>query len=147
MIILKKGMSFGRIRFNQGKGVINPRLPQILLNIGFQTCIFYGFILPGNLVSQSALYNNTLFNVSRFFEKITQNVYSYESKSLLKKLCELYNSYLPFNGIGQEKQILREILVRKSHCVMIRGEFRTPSNISDEANIRYLSWEKPYHEF
>ena len=147
MIILKKGMSFGRIRFNQGKGVINPRLPQILLNIGFQTCIFYGFILPGNLVSQSALYNNTLFNVSRFFEKITQNVYSYESKSLLKKLCELYNSYLPFNGMGQEKQILRGILVRKSHCVMIRGEFRTPSNNSDGANIRYLSWEKPYHEF
>ena len=51
MIIQKKGMSFGRIRFNQSKGVINPRLPQILLNIGFQTYIFYGFILPGNLVS------------------------------------------------------------------------------------------------
>lgn len=31
MIILKQGMSFGRIRFNQGKGVINPRLPQILV--------------------------------------------------------------------------------------------------------------------
>ena len=51
MIIQKKGMSFGRIHFNQSKGVINPRLPQILVNVGFQTYIFYGFILPGNLVS------------------------------------------------------------------------------------------------
>ena len=43
----KKVMSFGRTPFNQSKGVIN----QILLNTGFQTDVFYGFILLENFVS------------------------------------------------------------------------------------------------
>ena len=51
MIIQKTGNNFGRIPFNQSKGVISPRLPQTLLSIAFQTYVFYGFILPGNLVS------------------------------------------------------------------------------------------------
>ena len=136
MIIQKRGISFGRTPFNQSKGVLN----KILLNTGFQTDIFYGFFLPGKLVSGSLLYSNTLFDVFWFFEGITQNGSLYKSKFLLKKLTMwTYNLYLPFDGNGQEKQIWRGILVRKSHCLTIRGEFRTPSNINDGAKSHYLS--------
>ena len=42
-------------------------------------------------------------------------------------------SYLPFYCNFQEKQFLKEILGRKSPCIMIRSKFRTLSNISQGA--------------
>ena len=37
---------------------------------------------------------------------------------------------------------MKGILVRKSHCIMIREEFRLLSNINDEAESCYLFWQK-----
>ena len=37
---------------------------------------------------------------------------------------------------------MKGILVRKSHCIMIRDEFRSLSNINDEAESCYLFWQK-----
>ena len=43
--------------------------------------------------------------------------------SLLKKLTmRMHLSYLPFNYNSQEKQFLKGILVRKSHCIMIKSK-------------------------
>ena len=51
-------------------------------------------------------------------------------------------SYLPFYCIFQVKQFLKEILIRKSDCMMIRGEFRNLPNINDGADSHDLFCHK-----
>ena len=43
---------------------------------------------------------------------------------------------------SEENLFMKGILVRKSHCIMIRDEFRSLSNINDEAESCYLFWQK-----
>ena len=43
---------------------------------------------------------------------------------------------------SEENLFMKGILVRKSHCIMIREEFRLLSNINDEAESCYLFWQK-----
>ena len=54
----------------------------------------------------------------------------------------LRKSYAPFHWHSQEKQFLKGFLVGKSHCIMIRDEFRIRSNIDDGTKSRYLFCQK-----
>ena len=79
-------------------------------------------------------------SLSYWYYTVSKNLYLYRWKSLLKKLTmRTYHSYLPFYYHSQEKQLLKEILGRKSHCIMIKGKFGTLSNITDEAFVRKMS--------
>ena len=86
-------------------------------------------------ISGLTLYCTTIV-FPTFFEGISQNEYLYKWKPLLNKLAMwTHNSYLTFYCNSSEKQFLKGVLVRKCHHIMIRGKFRTPSNISDGAFI------------
>ena len=67
MIIQNWGMSFGKIPSYSSKGIINPRLPHILLNVVFPSDLFYDFAPPGNIRSDSVLWNTFLFSISSTF--------------------------------------------------------------------------------
>ena len=113
---------------------LNGSFCQIYL---FRLNIFYCFSLPRNLWSCSVLYSYyTVLVFPTCFEGISQNEYLYKWKPLLNKLAMwTHNSYLTFYCNSSEKQFLKGVLVRKCHHIMIRGKFRTPSNISDGAFI------------
>ena len=60
---------------------------------------------------------------------------NYENSSLIssllkKRTMKTHHLYLPFYWDSQEKQFLKGILGRKSHCIMIRDKYRTLPNIS-----------------
>ena len=66
---------------------------------------------------------------------------------------QTHRSYLPLYYNSQGKQFLKEILRRKSHCIMINGKFRTLSNISHGAferksqQVKFVTYfcEKLHH--
>ena len=91
-----------------------PRTPHILLNIVFPIDLSYDFSLSGTFLSQSVL----LAKIDYLLKKLT---------------LQTHHSYLPFYCNSREKQFLKEILGRKSHCIMIRDKFRNLSAISHGA--------------
>ena len=111
-------MLFGRIPSSYSKEIINPRLPR--LKNFFQLITFA--VLSYLQTSSPGVYCTAILYLAfpGFFERIT---------SYLNLL---------FCCNSQEKQILKESLTRKSHCVMIRGEFRNLSIINYGAKNRYL---------
>lgn len=81
-----------------------------------------------------------------YFERIDQNGYSKKDKSFFKytvnEICQRninsYNSYFSSIVILKKKQIWKGNLIRKSHCIMNRGDEGALSNINDQAQSRYL---------
>ena len=59
----------------------------------------------------------------------------------------MHLSYLPFHYNSQEKQFLKWIQGRKSHCIMIKDKFRTLSNINDGAFAQKMSTGKNRYLF
>ena len=86
--------------------------------------------------------SNTLFSISWVFEGIRQNGYLDIIKSFVKKnwLCGFITYIFDFS-------IFQEKVDFGGHCIMIRGEFRTLSNINDRAERRHQFWLKKLNHF
>ena len=74
-------MPFRRIPSNQSKGIINPRLPN-LLNIVFPIDIFHGFTQQTKTYRTAKVY---LALPGFFFEGISQNRYLKKCKSFVEE--------------------------------------------------------------